>query len=61
MHARRLAKPSSVCARRTANNSLLQVSTLRGGNVISRWLWALPEYVPDDVEREDESAPEGDG
>jgi hypothetical protein len=32
----------------------------RGGNVISPWLWALPEYVPDDVEREDESTPEGD-
>jgi hypothetical protein len=22
----------------------------RGGNVISPWLWALPEHVPDDVE-----------
>src|SRR4051812_41509941 len=32
----------------------------RGGNVISPWLWALPEHVPDDVEREDESVPEGD-
>ena len=32
----------------------------RGGNVISPWLWALPEHVPDDVEREDESGPEGD-
>ena len=32
----------------------------RGGNVISPWLWALPEHVPDDVEREEESGPEGD-
>jgi hypothetical protein len=32
----------------------------RGGNVISPWLWALPGQVPDDVEREDESTPEGD-
>jgi DNA polymerase bacteriophage-type len=32
----------------------------RGGNVISPWLWALPEHVPEDVEREDESTPEGD-
>jgi DNA polymerase bacteriophage-type len=32
----------------------------RGGNVISPWLWALPEYVPDDVEREEDSPPEGD-
>lgn len=32
----------------------------RGGNVISPWLWALPEHVPDNVKREDESTPEGD-
>ena len=32
----------------------------RGGNVISPWLWALPEHVPDDVETEDESTPQGD-
>jgi hypothetical protein len=30
----------------------------RGGNVISPWLWALPEHVPDDVETE--STPQGD-
>ena len=32
----------------------------RGGNVVSPWLWALPEYVPDDVEIKDDSSPEGD-
>jgi hypothetical protein len=33
----------------------------RGGNVISPWLWALAEHVPDEVEIKDDSAPEGDG
>jgi DNA polymerase bacteriophage-type len=55
------AKKISLSQLRRARKAIGAVTfKRRGGNVISPWLWALPEHVPDDVEREDESAPEGD-
>jgi hypothetical protein len=55
------AKKISLPQLRRARKAVGAVTFKRsGGNVISPWLWALPEHVPDDIEREDESTPEGD-
>ena len=55
------AKGISLPQLRRARKAVGAVTFKRsGGNVISPWLWALPGQVPDDVEREDESTPEGD-
>jgi DNA polymerase len=58
---RAAAKGISLPQLRRARKALGAVTfKRRGGNMISPWLWALPGQVPDDVEREDESTPEGD-